>query len=331
MPYHTKTGGAVCADMVWTHHTKVQNAIEQGLSFGPPGGLCTAGEVQLGYGATPYIGLGFSVLCALVVIELFGSVFMKNCNVIIALLFGYFVAGVSSYDDNGTTERFVISKSIESAKTVTFLWAETFPIGFYAPAVIPLLIAYLVTTVETVGDVSAVYDVSNLDSQSNEYNESIQGGLLADAINSILSGLFTSMPNTTFSQNNGVIALTKVASRRAGYACGFWLILMGVFGKISGLITSIPDCVLGGMTIFLFCNVLVSGISLAATNLDVNSRRTKFILGMSLAVGVGVTVWPFAFADLRGSSYTAKFWTCADCSNTMKGLRDGVSIFLSTG
>ena len=153
-----------------------------------------------------------------------------------------------------------------------------------------------------------MYDVSDLDTMSEEYTESIQGGLFADAVNSILAGLFTSMPNTTFSQNNGVIALTKVASRRAGYACGFWLILMGVFGKISGVITSIPDCVIGGMTIFLFCNVLISGISLAATNLDVNSRRTKFILGMSLAVGIGVTVWPFAFADLRGSSYTAKFW-----------------------
>lgn len=257
---------------------------------------------------------------------------MKNCNVVLALLFGYFIAGVSRLDlEDGTSQKYVVATSIENAKPITFLWAETFPIGFYAPAVIPLLIAYLVTTVESVGDISAVFDVSDLDTQSTEYSESIQGGLTADAFNSILSALFTSMPNTTFSQNNGVIALTKCASRRAGYACGFWLILMGIFGKIAGIITSIPDCVIGGMTIFLFSNVLVSGISLAATNLDVNSRRTKFILGLSLAMGVGVTVYPYAFQDLRGSSYTAKFWTCEDCSNTLKGVRDGVSIFLSTG
>ena len=105
---------------------------------------------------------------------------------------------------------------------------------------------------------------------------------------------------------------------------------MGVFSKIAGLITSIPDCVLGGMTIFLFANVLASGIALAST-LDLHSRRVKFIMALSLAVGVGVTVWPYAFLDMRGSPYTANFWQCADCSQTMKGLRNGVSIFLSTG
>jgi uric acid-xanthine permease len=207
---------------------------------------------------------------------------------------------------------------------------ETFPLGFYGPAVIPLLIAYLVTTVETVGDLTAVFEVSDLDVNSQEYTESIQGGLFADATCSILSGLFTTLPNTTFSQNNGVIALTKCASRRAGYACGFWLILLGILSKIAGVITSIPDCVLGGMTIFLFANVLASGIALAGS-IDLHSRRNKFILAMSLAVGVGVTVYPYAFQDFRASGYTANFWTCEDCSETLKGVRNGVSIFLSTG
>lgn len=183
---------------------------------------------------------------------------------------------------------------------------------------------------ETVGDISATYEASNLDVTSQKFMNSIQGGLASDSMCSLLSGLFTTMPNTTFSQNNGVIALTKCAARRAGYACGFWLIVMGVFGKFAGLITSIPDCVIGGMTIFLFANVLASGIALAAT-IELSSRRNKFILALSLAIGVGVTVWPFAFQDMRGSSYTANFWRCDDCSETMKGVRNGVSIFLSTG
>ena len=254
------------------------------------------------------------------------SVRHRNCNVILALLFGYLVAGLS--DKDGAD--YVIGSKIEEAKAITFFWVERFPLGFYGPAVVPLLIAYLVTTVETVGDISAVFEVSELDTESEEFNEALQGGLTSDALCSIISGFFTSMPNTTFSQNNGVIALTKCASRRAGYACGFWLIFMGVFGKISGIITSIPDCVLGGMTIFLFANVLVSGIALAAT-LDLHSRRVKFIMALSLAIGVGVTVWPFAFQDMRGSSYTANFWRCSNCSDRMKGLRNGVSIFLSTG
>lgn len=84
------------------------------------------------------------------------------------------------------------------------------------------------------------------------------------------------------------------------------------------------------MTVFLFANVLTSGISLAGS-LDLHSRRTKFVMAVSLAIGVGVSVWPFAFTDMRGSSHTAHFWTCEDCDETMKGIRDGVSIFLSTG
>lgn len=217
-----------------------------------------------------------------------------------------------------------------SADIITFLWTTTFPLGFYGPAVIPLLIGYIVTTTETVGDITATFEVSQLPTDTIDYDQSIQGGLLSDSICSILSGLMTAMPNTTFSQNNGVIALTKCAARRAGVACGVWLIILGVFGKFAGIITSIPDAVLGGMVIFLFANVLTSGITLAAT-LDLASRRVKFIMALSLAVGVGVTVWPFAFQDMRGSSYTANFWRCDDCDATMKGLRNGVSIFLSTG
>jgi len=320
-------GGVVCAEMGWKNHAQV---VASGVDLGVPGATCTAGETSLLYGAIEYIGLGFSVIAFLVFIELFGSIFMKNCNVVLALLFGYFVAIVSRYDDGENSLKYVVTDNIKNADPITFLWTETFPIGFYAPAVIPLIIAYLVTSVETVADITAVYEVSELDTKSTQYEESVQGGLTADAVNSILSSLFTSMPNTTFSQNNGVIALTKCASRRAGIACGIWLIAMGVFGKIAGILTSIPDCVLGGMTIFLFSNVLVSGITLA-NFCELHKRRTKFIFALSLAVGVGVTVWPYAFQDMRASSYTAAFWTCADCSDAMKGLRNGISIFLSTG
>ena len=94
-----------------------------------------------------------------------------------------------------------------------------------------MLIGYLVTTTETVGDLAATFEASRLEGKE-DFNSILQGGLLSDAVCSVLSCLFTSMPNTTFSQNNGVISLTKCASRRAGYACGVWLILMGVFSKI---------------------------------------------------------------------------------------------------
>jgi len=321
-------GGVVCAEMGWKEHAQVVDSVGFGMPVSNvPSAICSgSAQVALPYGSTEYIALGFSVLVFLVVIELFGSTFMKNCNVILALLFGYFVAGVSNYEGLP----YVDTSKIEAAPVVDFLWTQWFGIGIYGPAIIPMLIAYIVTTVETIGDVTATHEVSELKTDDKEYTRRIQGSLMADAFCSILASLFTSMPNTTFSQNNGVIAMTKCASRRAGIATGFWLIIMGVFAKIAGVITSIPDCVLGGMTIFLFANVLISGITLFG-ELNLKSRRIRFISVLSMCVGVGVTVWPWAFLDMRASPYTAKFWECSDCSETMKGLRNAVSIFLSTG
>ncbi|KAG7337474.1 xanthine permease [Nitzschia inconspicua] len=317
-------GGVVCAEMGWKTHQQVINA---NVTLPPPFATCNVGETSEYYGTAAYVGLGFTVLVSLVIIELFGSVFMRNCNVIIALLIGYAVAAFTRFPGG---ERYVTNDNIVAAAPVTFVWVETFPLSFYPAAVVPLVIAYLVTTVETVGDISATFEASQLDTTGDFYSTSLQGGLSSDGLCSIISGLMTSMPNTTFSQNNGVISLTKCASRRAGFGAAFWMIVLGVFGKFAGVITAIPDCVLGGMTIFLFANVLVSGINLTS-NVDLNSRRNKFIMALSLAIGAGVTVWPYAFQDMRASPYTAAFWTCADCSTVMKGVRNGVSIFLSTG
>jgi xanthine/uracil permease len=147
-------GGVVCAEMGWKTHSQVTDKQEDfDFTFPPPAATCTNGETSLFYGAPEYVGLGFSVLCFLVVIELFGSVFMKSCNVILALLFGFFVAGVSNYQG----QNYVNTEHIKNAETITFLWVETFPIGFYGPAVIPMIIAYLVTTVETVGDLTGSF------------------------------------------------------------------------------------------------------------------------------------------------------------------------------
>jgi uric acid-xanthine permease len=136
--------------MGWKTHSQVVGL--EGLSPIPGPECAVYNDEPLFYGATEYMGLGFSVLGFLIVIELFGSVFMKNCNVVIALLFGYMVAGLSEY--NGAP--YVVTQNIKDAVPFAFVWTETFPIGFYAPAVFPMLIAYLVLTVETLGDLTGM-------------------------------------------------------------------------------------------------------------------------------------------------------------------------------
>lgn len=104
-----------------------------------------------------------------------------------------------------------------------------------------MFISLIVVILTVTGDLGATSEASGIDCDSEEFTETIQGGVLNDGTSCFLASLFTSMPNTTFAQNNGVISITKCASRDAGIACGIWLILFGVFGKFAGIITSIPD------------------------------------------------------------------------------------------
>ena len=121
----------------------------------------------------------------------------------------------------------------------------------------------------------------------DEIASRIQGGVLADGINSFLSALFGSPPNTTFSQNNGLIALTRCASRSAGFSCAFWLILFGVVAPIGAAFASIPICVIGGVVLLAWGSVFVSGLSLATRDF---SRRNQYILTDACSIGLAVAM-----------------------------------------
>lgn len=255
--------------------------------------MCTGnGQVVLPFGSPEYLGLGLSVFIGLILIELFGSPFLRNCEVIAALIFGYFVAGVSHYNPPGTDTKlwYVTPDRINASPGITFLWVHTFPISFYAPAVIPLLIGFIVTTIETIGDITASAEASRVATEGDEFDSRVQGGLLADGVNSFLAVLGTTAPNTTFSQNNGVIALSRCGNKRAGYMCCLCLLVFGILAKISAVIASIPEAVLGGMTTFLFVNIVVGGIRILAR---VNyTGRNRFIVAVALGLGIGNALVP---------------------------------------
>lgn len=215
-------------------------------------------------------------------------------------------------------------ESIEDAPVILFLWTKTFPIGFYSPALLPVLVAYVVSTIETYGDTTATAEASGLVPATQEFDEAIQGGLLGDSVNSFLSALAMVLPSTTLSQNIGIISLTKVASRIAGYACGVWMLLYGIFGKFGAVFTSIPVPVLGGMSTFLFANIAVSGIKVM-TSQGIN-RRARFILAVSGAFGIGTILIPSWFNN-------PNFLDCTDdgMSPAMQGVCNAVVLTMSTG
>ena len=147
---------------------------------------------------------------------------------------------------------------------------------------------------EAIGDITATCDVSRLQVAGPLFDSRIQGGVLADGLNGIVAGLFTITPMSTFAQNNGVIALTRCANRKAGYACCFWLLVMGIFAKFAAALVAIPSSVLGGMTTFLFSAVATSGIRIIST--VPFTRRNRFILTAALALGFGATLVPDWFS-----------------------------------
>mmetsp|Transcript_24367 Transcript_24367/g.36111 ORF Transcript_24367/g.36111 Transcript_24367/m.36111 type:complete len:422 (-) Transcript_24367:46-1311(-) len=193
-----------------------------------------SGGQFLPYGSAESIGLGFFVMCVLIFLELFGSPFLRSTSIAIAIMVGYILAACTS-DRNGNP--YVDTAPLEEAPVILFLWTKTFPIGFYAPAFVPTLIAYIVSTVETYGDTCATAQASGYTPDDPSWDEALQGGLLGDSVNSFISALSMVLPSTTLSQNIGIISLTNVASRWAGIACGVWMFLFGVFGKFGAFLT----------------------------------------------------------------------------------------------
>jgi xanthine/uracil permease len=102
--------------------------------------------------------MGFSVFLIFLLVEIFGSPFMRNTMVIWGILGGYAIAALSSYEG----ESFVVSDRMKSSDVFTFLWVKTFPISVHAPAIIPMLFAFMVTAMETMGDVTATEHASRL-------------------------------------------------------------------------------------------------------------------------------------------------------------------------
>jgi NCS2 family nucleobase:cation symporter-2/xanthine permease XanP len=160
----------------------------------------------------------------------------------------------------------------------------------------PWLLAYLITSIETVGDLTATSLVSGEPIRGEVYRQRLAGGTLADALGSILAALLNSLPNTTFSQNNGVIQLTGVASRRVGYAVVGLLVLLGLCPKIGSLIAVMPAAVLGGATLALFGMVAAAGIRiLSMTRLG---GRELLILAIAIGIGLGIEMVPGVLARL---------------------------------
>ncbi|MDR0619750.1 MAG: purine/pyrimidine permease [Bacteroidales bacterium] len=169
--------------------------------------------------------------------------------------------------------------------------------GFFASTVV-LSLFYMLLNMGVLSDLCRVYGI---DPSSKECTKRISGGLSAVGINGVISSLFCLLPTTPYAQINGMVELSGIKDRRAGYITALMLVMTGLFPPVTALFVCIPQPVLGGISLLLFGTIAVSGFQmmLSENTLDKNvSVRTIMIIAVSLALGLGVELYPAAASVL---------------------------------
>lgn len=150
-------------------------------------------------------------------------------------------------------------------------------------AILPVLIMFVVTAVETVGDISGVME-GGMDREATD--KELSGGVICDGIGSTFAALFGVLPNTSFSQNVGLVTMTKVVNRMALATGAVFLVLCGLFPKLGAIVSIMPQAVLGGAAVMMFSSIVVSGIQLIMR--EKMTPRNLTIVSVALGVGYGM-------------------------------------------
>ena len=229
------------------------------------------------YGSLTNISIAMFVMIVTLLLNRYGKGMVSSASILIGMVVGYLVCiplGMVDFSQISQANLMAIPKIFEYGVT------------FDLKSLIAFLPAYFVTTIETVGCLKAIGEVSEVDMNDKR----VGSGVLADGIGSIIGGVFGAFPNTSFSQNVGLIPLTKVASKHVAVMAGILLVLLGLFPKVAALVNSIPQPVLGGVGIVMFGTVAASGIK-TLSSVEINDRNL-LIIATSIGLGLGVTFRP---------------------------------------
>ena len=158
---------------------------------------------------------------------------------------------------------------------------------FDVRAILPVMIMFIVTAVETVGDISGVME-SGVGREATD--KELSGGIICDGVGSSFAALFGVLPNTSFSQNVGLVAMTKVVNRFALATGAVFLILCGLCPKLGALVSIMPQSVLGGAAVMMFSSIVISGIQLITK--EPLTPRSLSIVSVALGVGYGMGAHP---------------------------------------
>ncbi len=240
--------------------------------IGGGAGATAAGE----FGAPKYWILAIVTLVATLTCNFFGKKLVKVSGMLIGIAVGYTVALVMGGGMVNFTE-------FNNAGWFSLPSLFYFGLEFHPDAIVMMILMYVVQAVQTIGDVSSTtMGGFGRECTDQELGGAIKGQGLCGMIGACIGGL----PTDPYSQNVGLICTTKVVSRRVFTLVGIIMLAAGICPKFGALMTTIPQSVLGGATITVFAAITMSGIELL--NEQKMTYRNKMIVGIALAIGVGI-------------------------------------------
>ena len=214
-------------------------------------------------------------LAVVMLLNNYGKGICKLASILLGMLFGYVVAmcfGMVSFADVGDAAWFSLPRFLH------------FGITFDASSCIAVGLLFAINSIQAIGDFTAT-TVGGLDRDPTD--QELQGGIIAYGASNILAALFGGLPTATYSQNVGIVTTNKVVNRTVFALTGGFLLLAGVSPHFAAVLTTIPQCVLGGATITVFSTIAMTGMKLIASQ-DLTARNTT-IVGLSAALGVGIS------------------------------------------
>ena len=211
------------------------------------------------------------------------------CGYIAALIMGLVLPTTGLAADGGEYTKAWVLNWQKVADAAWFEIPALMPVKpvFDLRAVLPVLIMFVVTAVETVGDISGVME-GGLGREATD--RELSGGVMCDGLGSTVAALFGVLPNTSFSQNVGLVAMTKVVNRFALATGAVFLILCGLCPKLGALVSIMPQSVLGGAAVMMFSSIVISGIQLITK--EPLTGRNLSIVAVALGVGYGMGANP---------------------------------------
>jgi xanthine permease len=238
------------------------------------------------FGSLMHWSVALTVVIVSLVCKFFGKGLVSTAAILIGLIAGYVLAFMLGMVNFGAV-----------AKASFFNVPQVFPHGFEISigAIIAVTLVSIVSAIETVGDVSATTKAgAGRDATDTE----IKGATYADGLGTAVAAVFGGLPNTSFSQNVGIVGMTGIMSRHVVTIGGIVLIICGLLPKIGALIASMPLPVLGGGVIVMFGMVVAAGLNMLS-EVKMN-RRNMIIIAVSLAFGLGLNLVPTAVQYLPG-------------------------------